>query len=128
MVYTHTGDDTDFLSFFLSCISDTFVWHCSGTVHSDNTVFRFFTDSKSCTASARIGNTVGLGVRGSKTNMRELGKNQRYRTVFLLEFSTVYFGQIDLIESHSVTDEVKDIFCFLAKSRKYINKSKEKKE
>ena len=82
---------------------------------------------ETCTGCCRVGDAVGLGVRGGTTGIREGGHERLYASErFALKGRTVHLGEEDLVGTHAVADEIEDVLNFRVCDERYYEQHRQK--
>ena len=128
MIDTDTGSNshpfTGFLCFLGNCLQRILL-----IIHPNGTIISLFAGGKSSSRSRRISHGISGRERSSHCPHRELCKKQRlYTNAALLDFGTIHFRTIHLIDTHSITNEIENIFCLSIGYNCHTDKKKEIKK
>ena len=128
MIDTDTGSNshpfTGFLCFLGNCLQRILL-----IIHPNGTIISLFAGGKSSSRSRRISHGISGRESSSHCPHRELCKKQRlYTNAALLDFGTIHFRTIHLIDTHSITNEIENIFCLSIGYNCHTDKKKEIKK
>ena len=112
MIDTHTGGDTHRCSRLARPVGNTA--HCCFLVfkHPQHPILGLVTGSQRCSTGSRISHTISSTLGIHYGCIGEGGEAEGLDSYRLIERTEIGLSSIHLVDTHSITDEIEDIFCF----------------